>query len=87
MEYEFILTFALASEADPEQYLDALYKAGCDDAAVGIGKIGSIALDFTRESDSEENAVLSAIADVKKAIPGATLKKVTPDRLIHYVKW
>jgi len=81
MDYDFVLTFALENDADPEQYLGTLYEAGCDDASVGIGKIGSIALDFPRESDSAEAAVKSAIADVKKAIPHAKLIKVVPDHL------
>jgi hypothetical protein len=79
-EYDFILKFDLPDPAaDPEQYVDALYEAGCDDANVGIGQKGRIALDFTREASSALNAVSSAIADIKKAIPGARLIEASPD--------
>ena len=50
-EYEFTLKFRLPTpDADPESYLPALAEAGCDDALVGIGQPGRIALDFTREA-------------------------------------
>jgi len=79
-EYDFILKFDLPDPAaDPDQYVDALYEAGCDDANVGIGQKGRIALDFTREASSALNAVSSAIADIKKAIPGARLIEASPD--------
>jgi len=80
MEYEFILKYALHDEnADASQYLDALFEAGCDDATIGVGKMGAIALEFVREAASAYEAVLSAIADVKKAIPDAELIEVSPD--------
>ena len=58
---------------DPEQYLDALDEAGCDDALIGIGDQGRLALDFTRQSTSAFEAISSAMLDVKKAIPMCTL--------------
>ena len=78
--YEFTLSFALpsgASEVDP--HLDALFEAGCDDALVGSGVPGTLALDFMREGDSAEQAVRSAITDVRSAIPGAELIEAKPD--------
>ncbi len=78
--YEFTLTFSLPeAEGDPEQYLDALYEAGCDDALVGTGQKDSIALDFVREAESATVAVESAIENVKTAIPGAELIEAKPD--------
>ncbi|MCY7354738.1 MAG: DNA-binding protein [Lysobacter sp.] len=79
-DYEFTLKFRLpdASE-DPEQYVARLAKAGCDDALVGIGQRGRIALDFTRTARSALEAIASAIRDVKKAIPGAALVEASPD--------
>lgn len=80
MEYEFILKYALADEhTNAKQYLDALFKAGCEDATIGTGKTGAIALEFVREAASADAAVLSAIADVKKAMPDAELIEVSPD--------
>ena len=81
-EYEFVLRFQLPDgDQQSEQYLDALYEAGCDDATIGSGLQGYIGLDFCREAVSAEEAVISAVKAVKKAIPNATLKEVTPDLL------
>lgn len=78
--YEFVLKFSLADqEVDSSGYLDALFEAGCDDATVGVGKRGSIALVFSREASSAEEAVRSAILDVQKAIPDAELTEIKPD--------
>lgn len=79
-EYEFTLTFGLPGEqANPEHYLDALYQAGCDDAVIGTGVPGTIALEFVREAKSAAAAIKSAIANVKVAIPGAVLTEASPD--------
>jgi predicted DNA-binding transcriptional regulator AlpA len=79
-EYEFTLTFSLPeAEGQPEQYLDALYEAGCDDALIGIGQTGSIALEFVREADSANAAIGSAVENVKTAIPDAELIEAKPD--------
>lgn len=73
-EYDFILKFYLPDgDADPEQYLDALYKAGCDDATIGIGQSGRVALNFIRKANAPVEAITSAIRDVKKAIQDAKL--------------
>jgi len=80
-EYQFTLTFSLSDEeaADPESYLDALYEAGCDDAIVGTGASGSIALEFVRERKTANSVINSAIKDVKVAIPKAVLIEAKPD--------
>jgi hypothetical protein len=78
--YTFILNFALPGREDnPEQYLDALYDAGCDDAAVGVGQYGMVGLDFTRAAASAEDAIRSAIENVRTASPGAALMQAGPD--------
>jgi len=81
-EYEFVLRFQLPDvEAQPDDYLDALYEAGCDDALVGIGLPGYIGLDFCREAESASEAISSAIENTLAAIPDALLVEVTPDLL------
>lgn len=73
-KYEFLLQLQLPDAGDdPAQWVDALAQAGCDDATVGIGQRGRIALDFAREARSAFEAVASAVRAVKRAIPGATL--------------
>lgn len=79
-DYEFILKFALPdNDADPDGYVLRLEAAGCDDALIGLGKKGRIALEFIRSASSAKEAVVSALADVRKAIPGARLIEVGPD--------
>jgi hypothetical protein len=78
--YEFTLRFTLPTcDADMDELADALYGHGCDDALIGIGQPGRIGLDFCRAADTAREAVLSAIRDVRQAIPGAALVEVTPD--------
>ena len=79
-EYEFTLKFRLPDvNADPEQFIDALAQAGCDDATVGVGQQGRVALDFTREAANALEAIVSAVQAVKDAIPGAELVEASPD--------
>jgi len=80
VEYEFTLSFKLtADEADTDTLVERLGAAGCDDALVGIGQSGRIALNFTREAGSAQEAIISALRDVKKAIPAARLVEAGPD--------
>lgn len=79
-EYEFTLKFRLPDgNTNSEQFIDALAEAGCDDATVGIGQQGRIALDFTRDADSALEAIVSAVQSVKSAIPGVELVEASPD--------
>ena len=78
--YDFTLTFSMSKYgSNPENCLDALYEAGCDDAIVGIGIPGSIALNFSRTAISAETAIRKAIYDVRNAIPDAELIELKPD--------
>jgi predicted DNA-binding transcriptional regulator AlpA len=80
MEYLFVLRYQLAFEGDdPAPLVDQLAAAGCDDALVGIGQRGRLALDFSREAESAEAALLSALEDVHGAVPSARLIEVSPD--------
>jgi hypothetical protein len=79
-EYSFTLKFKFPDgQLDPNSYIEQLYEGGCDDALIGIGKQGCIALDFIREAASAFEAISSAISDVKKVIPNATLIEAAPD--------
>jgi hypothetical protein len=80
MEYEFTLNFKLdPRDANHDDLVERLGAAGCTDAMVGLGVAGQLGLEFVREADSAEDAILSALADVKGAIPGAKLIEVGPD--------
>ena len=80
MEYDFVLKFKLPEgSADANALVERLGEAGCEDAAVGIGQPGRIALNFTREAASAQQAIISALEDVKRAIPDAKLIEASPD--------
>jgi len=78
--YSFVLILEGISEISDE-IQEALLRAGCDDALLGI-RNGVPYLDFDREAESLEEAVLSAIADVQNANIGAEAVRVEPDDLV-----
>lgn len=79
--HEFTLRATLPSaESDPEQYVEALYEAGCDDAVLGIGRKGVISLVFSRDAKSRGAAIASAIADVRSVLESC---EVEEDILSH----
>ncbi|TWG79750.1 AlpA family transcriptional regulator [Cupriavidus gilardii J11] len=80
MEYHFTLKYQLADhDRDADALVERLGAAGCDDALIGIGQPGRLALEFTREAGNAEAAVRSALADVRRAVPSASLIEVAPD--------
>ena len=80
MEFIFKLIFQLDSEtANQDELVERLGAEGCTDALIGIGIPGRIGLEFTRDAESGEEALLSAIADVRRAIPTARLIEASPD--------
>lgn len=80
MEYTFTLKYQLTEDdRDPDALVERLGEAGCDDALVGIGQPGRLALEFTREAADAETAVRSALTDVRSAVPSAKLIEVAPD--------
>lgn len=77
-EYQFALKFSIKSHAtEIDAIVERLGQEGCTDALVGIGQKGLINLDFTREALSAIEAIESALADVKRAIPEAQLIEET----------
>lgn len=80
MEYTFTLKYQPADDdGSADALVERLGEAGCNDALVGIGQPGRLALEFTREAVSAESAVRSALTDVRSAVPSARLIEVTPD--------
>jgi hypothetical protein len=79
-EYSFTLKFNFHdSQADPNSYVEQLYEGGCDDALIGVGKQGSISLDFIREAPSAFEAISSSITSVENVLPNAVLIEVSPN--------
>ncbi|MFJ4347974.1 helix-turn-helix transcriptional regulator [Pseudomonas sp. NPDC089401] len=79
MEYEFTLKYQLIEDEEVDVLLERLAAAGCDDAVVGVGQPGRLALAFLRESRSAKEAIESALSDVREAVPSARLIEATPD--------
>jgi hypothetical protein len=80
MEFTFMLKYQLSGDdANHDELVERLGAAGCDDALLGIGQPGRIALEFTREAKSAHLALTSALADIKRAMPSAKLIEAGPD--------
>ncbi|HAL66823.1 MAG TPA: DNA-binding protein [Pseudomonas sp.] len=79
MNYEFTLKFQVSDRHDIGGLLERLVSHGCDDALVGIGQPGRLALSFVREANSADDAIRSALCDVQRAVPTANLIEATPD--------
>ena len=73
--HAFTLTFSLPKAGVSEdELIERLGEAGCTDSLVGLGQPGIVELTFDREAESAREAVSTAIADVKRAVPDATLE-------------
>jgi hypothetical protein len=80
MEFDFGLKFRIGADADLSEIIERLGEAGCNDAVVGIGRPGRIAMEFARDGASLEEAIRSAVAEVQRAIPSAELLAISSDR-------
>lgn len=80
MEYTFTLKYKLAAQdCNLDAIVERLGEAGCDDATIGVGQPGRLALVFSREGTSALEALVSALGDVKEAVPSARLVEAGPD--------
>ncbi len=78
--YTFELKFSLPKASqEPHLFVERLGQVGCTDALVGIGQSGRIAFHFIRGANSAFEAILSAIKNIKEAIPEAALIEASPD--------
>jgi len=78
-EYEFTLKFAIPSGLDRETLEARLFEAGCDDTLLGTAQPGRMALRFARAAASAQQAVDSALRDVRVGVPQARLVEAEPD--------
>ncbi len=60
---------------------DSLYETGCDDALMNY-RNGAVYLEFDREAKSLEDAVISAIKDVRSASIDADVVSIAPENLV-----
>lgn len=75
--YDF--TMKLNRSLTPED-VEALYETGCSDAAVETGPLGTV-LDFSRESSSLAEALVSAVHDIEK-VPGLRAIGIACDNIV-----
>jgi hypothetical protein len=73
----------IASGLDPEaeDFADRFFNAGCDDATLSFQK-GHIILDFAREADSIDAAIVSAVECVAAA--GAKVDRIVSPLIARY---
>ncbi len=76
MNYEFNVILKEGTEIT-EELADELFEAGCDDSTPGTF-CGTPYISFSREADSLESAIRSAVADVQKA--GCVVERVQIER-------
>ncbi|WP_274424878.1 helix-turn-helix transcriptional regulator [Chelativorans sp. YIM 93263] len=76
--FEFTI---IASGLDPnaDDFESRFYDAGCDDATIAFQK-GHIIVDFAREAESIDEAIATAVRDVRAA--GAHVDRIEPDPLV-----
>ena len=80
MEYRFALRYQWTSSNDEvEQLIERLGAGGCDDALIGLGHPGRIAMEFSREAVDAESAIRSALENVSAVSNDLHLIEVTPD--------
>lgn len=77
--FTFTLKFTLPSGLNADQCISRLEAVDCDDALVGIGQSGRLALQFDRTAANALEALVSALSAIKIAIPDARLVEVAPD--------
>jgi hypothetical protein len=74
MKHLFTLRLQLPDDNwDHDDLAERLGAAGCGDALIGAGRPGHIALEFTRDVGSMDEAIEAARADVMAAILTALL--------------
>ncbi len=80
MEYIFTLRYQWTGPGgETEHLIERLGAGGCDDALIGLGHPGRIAMEFSREAVDAESALQSALEDVSAASNDLHLIEVAPD--------
>lgn len=80
MEYSFTLKVQMPpSDCEEEPLKQRLASVGCKDVRVAVGLRGRVMLSFTRGAERADQALLGALREVRKAIPGARLIEAGPD--------
>jgi hypothetical protein len=79
MEHSFTLKYQLPPETGAiDAFVERLAQEGCDDALVGVGQPGYLALEFLREAATASEAIESAKGGIRRAAPHARLIEISP---------
>ena len=73
-EFDFTFLLSIPNDRMTDDLADAIIGSGCDDATLGVHR-GNVYLTFTRQSDAQLNAMVSAINDVE-LVPGVKVVRV-----------
>ncbi len=76
--FEFTIV-ASGLNPEDEDFESRFYDAGCDDATISFQR-GHVIVDFTREAESVDAAITSAVEAVRSV--GATVDRIEPDPLV-----
>lgn len=78
-EYIFTLKYRVPFNASLNALIERLGEAGLTDALPGVGIAGRLGLEFSRDAETAEMAVASAVSDVSACLPEAVLIEACPD--------
>ena len=81
-KYDFTLILCGSLELS-EDIAEALFEAGCDDGTPGTSA-GVFSIDFHREANSLEEAIRSAIANVKSAGYGVQRVEIEAEAMVPH---
>lgn len=71
--FAFTLRVVVPLASSLHALVERLGAAGCTDAVIGLGAPGCLSLAFERQAVSGYAALVSALADVRRALPDARL--------------
>ncbi len=74
--HEFTLVYT-GVEDFTDEFINAMYEAGCDDALIGM-RDGFFFADFSRNSPTFREALISAIEDIERSGQPLQLIRVEP---------
>ena len=76
--HRFTLVFAGVFDDLSNDFVDAVWVAGCDDSTISLRQ-GTLHIAFDRAAPSYWAALLSAVADIERTGLGLELASIEPD--------
>ena len=75
--YNFIVRLSLPQDkAEPSGYIRHIEGSVCEDALLGVGCHGVLALDFCRWDEDRNNAISNALDQLKTVVPNTTVIEI-----------